>query len=208
MTVLSDIGNIPIDVAFLKSIFTDYKSVNNKISELEKSGKIIRLKKGMYVVSPKESGKLLSMELIANHIYGPSYVSMESALRYYGLIPESVYIMRSMTTKHSKEFKNALGKFEYTQCSKEYFPIGIRQEVKDNTAFLIASPEKTLCDLIVNTSNLNLRYQKELLTYLEEDLRFNMDELYKMNVSIFEQCVLFSKKKVTISNLIKIIKHE
>jgi hypothetical protein len=207
MTVLSNIGNIPIDVAFLKSILTDYKSVNNKISELEKSGKIIRLKKSMYVVSPKESGKLLSMELIANHIYGPSYVSMESALRYYGLIPESVYIVRSMTTKHSKEFKNSLGMFEYTQCSKEYFPIGIKQEVKDNTAFLIASPEKTLCDLIVNTSNLNLRYQKELLTYLEEDLRFDMDELYKMNVSIFEQCLQFCKKKVTIGNLIKIIKH-
>lgn len=208
MTVLSDIGNIPIDAAFMKSILTNYKSVNSKISELEKSGKIIRLKKGIYVVSPKESGMLLSMELIANHIYGPSYVSMESALRYYGLIPESVYIMRSMTTKHSKEFKNTLGKFEYTQCSKKYFPIGIRQEVKDNTAFLIASPEKALCDLIVNTSNLNLRYQKELLTYLEEDLRFNMDELYKMNVSIFEQCLRFCKKKVTIVNLIKIIKHE
>lgn len=208
MNTLSDIGNIPVDFAFLKSIFPDYKSVNNKISELEKSDKIIRLKKGLYVVSPKESGKLLSMELIANHIYGPSYVSMESALRYYGLIPESVYTMRSITTKHSKEFKNTLGKFEYTQCSKEYFPIGIRQEVKDNTAFLIASPEKALCDLIVNTSNLNLRYQKELLTYLEDDLRFNMDELYKIDVSIFEQCVQFSKKKTTINNLIKIIKHE
>nr|WP_320037678.1 hypothetical protein [uncultured Bacteroides sp.] len=208
MNTLSDIGNIPVDFAFLKSIFPSYKSVNNKISELEKSDKIIRLKKGMYVVSPKESGKLLSMELIANHIYGPSYVSMESALRYYGLIPESVYIMRSITTKHSKEFKNVLGKFEYTQCSKEYFPIGIRQEVKDNTAFLIASPEKALCDLIVNTSNLNLRYQKELLTYLEDDLRFNMDELYKMEVSILEQCLQFSKKKRTINNLIKIIKHE
>lgn len=104
MNTLSDIGNIPVDFAFLKSIFPNYKSVNNKISELEKSGKIIRLKKGMYVVSSKESGKLLSMELIANHIYGPSYVSMESALCYYGLIPESVYIMRSMTTKHSKGF--------------------------------------------------------------------------------------------------------
>lgn len=207
MNALSDIGNIPVDSAFFKSIFPNYKSVNNKISELEKSDKIIRLKKGMYVVDPKESGKLLSMELIANHIYGPSYVSMASALRYYGLIPENVYVIRSMTTKHSKDFMNELGKFEYTQCSKEYFPIGIRQEVKDNAAFLIASPEKALCDLIVNTSNLNLRYQKELFTYLEEDLRFNMDEFYNMNVTIFEQCVQFGKKKVTISNLINIIKH-
>jgi len=80
--------------------------VNNKISELEKSGKIIRLKKGIYVVSPKESGKLLSMELIVNHLYGPSYVSMESALRYYGLIPESVYLMHSASLSTHNAQKN------------------------------------------------------------------------------------------------------
>lgn len=208
MNTISHIGNVPIDIALLKSFFSDYKSVNNKISELEKSGKLIRLKKGMYVISPKESGKLLSLELIANHIYGPSYVSMKSALRYYGLIPESVYTINSLTTKHSNIFANQLGKFEYKQCIKEYFPIGIRQVIKDETSFLIASPEKALCDLIVNTPNLNLRYQKELLIYMEDDLRLDMDEFYKMNVSIFEQCIPFSKKKVTINNLIKIIKHE
>lgn len=163
MLSLSEIGNIPVDFAVLKSMFPDYKSVHNKISELERSGELIRLKKGMYVISPEVSGRLLSMELIANHLYGPSYVSMESALRYYGLIPESVYTLQSITTKHSREFKNSLGKFEYIQCAKKYYPIGIRQEVKDDAVFLIASPEKALCDLIINTPNLNLRYQKKYL---------------------------------------------
>lgn len=206
MITLSQIGNIPVDFAVLESLYPDHKSVHNKISELEKSGKIIRLKKGLYVVSPKESGKLLSMELIANHLYGPSYVSEESALRYYGLIPESVYTMQSMATKHSRDFINSLGKFEYTQCTKEYFAIGIRQEVKDHTAFLIASPEKALCDLIANTPKLNLRFQKEMHTYLEENLRFDMGAFYKMNVGIFEQCAQVGKKKTMITNIIKIIK--
>ena len=197
MNTLSEIGNIPVDFAILKSMYPDHKSVHNKI---------IRLKKGLYVVSPKKSGKLLSMELIANHLYGPSYISMESALRYYGLIPESVYITQSMTTKHSREFKNSLGKFEYTQCTKEYFAIGIRHEIKDNTAFLIAQPEKALCDLIVNTPNLNMRFQKEILTYLEDNLRFDMDAFFKMDTNIFQQCALVGKKKSTITNIIKIIK--
>ena len=203
---LSEIGNTPVDFAVLKSLFPDHKSVHNKISELEKSGTLIRLKKGMYVVSLKESGKLVSLELIANHLYGPSYVSMESALRYYGLIPESVYTIQSMTTKHTREFKNTLGKFEFTQCPKAYFSIGIKQETKDNTAFLIASPEKALCDLILHTPNLNLRFQKDILTYLEENLRFDMDAFYQMDGRIFEQCALVGKKKATLKNILKIIK--
>ncbi|HEY5590286.1 MAG TPA: hypothetical protein VIK55_04640 [Paludibacter sp.] len=64
MMTLSEIGNMPVDFAVLKSIFPDHKSVHNKISDLEKSGTLIRLKKGTYVVSPKESGKLVSVELI------------------------------------------------------------------------------------------------------------------------------------------------
>lgn len=204
MMTLSEIDNTPIDFAILKSMFPDHKSVHNKISELEKSGTLIRLKKGMYVVSPKESGKLVSVELVANHLYGPSYVSMESALRYYGLIPESVFAIQSMTTKHSRGFKNPLGKFEYTQCVKEYFSIGVRQEIKGNTSFLIACPEKALCDLIIHTPNLNLRFQKEMLTYLKDDIRFDMDAFYQMDNRVFEQCALIGKKKGIITNILKI----
>lgn len=206
MNILSEIGNTPVDFAILKSMYPDLVSVHNKISELEKFGKIIRLKKGLYVVSPEVSGKLLSLELIANHMYGPSYVSKESALRYYGLIPESVYTIQSMTTKHTRHFYNTLGKFEYTQCSQEYFAIGIRQEVRTDMTFLIATPEKALCDLIIDTPKLNLRFQKEIITYLEENLRFDMNAFYKMNTNIFEQCALHGKKKTTITTIIKILK--
>ena len=54
---------------------------------LEQKNYVIRLKRGLYVVSPEVSRVPLSLELIANHLYAPSYVSMSSALRYYGLIP-------------------------------------------------------------------------------------------------------------------------
>jgi hypothetical protein len=205
MTKLTEIGNTPVDFAVLASMYPDHKSVHNKVSEMEKSGTLIRLKKGMYVVSPHESGKLVSVELVANHLYGPSYVSRESALRHYGLIPERVHTLQSMTTKHSRVFINALGKFDYTQCTKDYFSIGIRREVTNDAAFLIASPEKALCDVIIHTQNLNVRFQKDLLIYLEENLRFDMDAFYRMDSRIFEQCLQVGKKKAAIRNLFKLI---
>jgi hypothetical protein len=96
-----------------------------------------------------KSGIHVSVELAANHIFGPSSVSMESTLRYYGLIPEHVFTVQSMTMKHSRTFSNDLGRFKYRQCSDDYFPIGIRQDVMAKTAFPIATPEKALCNLIL-----------------------------------------------------------
>ena len=206
MNTLAEIGAVPVDFSLLKAMYPNHKSIHNKISELENAGKLIRLKKGLYVVAPQESGMVLSSELIANHLYGPSYVSKESALRYYGLIPEQVYTLYSMTTKHARSFTNALGTFGYSHCSNDYFTIGIRQESKEGLFFLMATPEKALCDLIINTPNLNLRYQKEIRTYLEEDIRFDMQAFFKMDVEILKQCLLYGKKKPIITNLIHLIR--
>lgn len=205
MEQLSQIGIIPVDYAVLESFLNGYASPRHKIAYLEKSGKLVRLKRGLYVVSPAVSGRLLSTELIANHIYGPSYVSMESALRYYGLIPEKVYAVRSMTIKRSRQFDNAIARFDYTFCNYEYFSIGVQQEQKEGYTFMIASPEKALCDLIAYTHHVRLRSLKALLLYLEEDLRLDMEAFYKMNVEILRQCAEVSKKKNDLTNLIKLI---
>ena len=113
-----------------------------------------------------------------------------------------------MTTKSSRTFQNSLGIFEYSHCSNEYFPIGIRQISNTTSSFLIASAEKALCDLIINTSNLNMRYEKEILAYLEQDLRIDMDGFYKMDINIFNECLKHGKKKTTITQLIKILSNE
>ena len=112
-TIWSELGNVPINVNVLASIYSERKYVRNKISSLEDEGKIIRLKRGLYVASPEFSDKRLSINLIANHLYGPSYVSCQSALAYYGLIPERVYGVTSMTMKHSRKFTNSFGTFDY-----------------------------------------------------------------------------------------------
>lgn len=205
MEQLSEIGIVPVDYFALESLLTDYASPRHKIADLVNAGKLIRLKRGLYVVSPAVSGQLLSTELIANHLYGPSYVSMESALRYYGLIPESVYVVQSMTMKRSRQFKNSLALFDYTFCSDDYFPLGIRLEQKETCTFMIASPEKALCDLVSYTPYVRARSLKSLLLYLEEDIRLDMEAFYKMDVEIIRQCSRVGKKKNELTNLIKLI---
>lgn len=204
MEQLAEIGIIPVNYSVLESFLTGYVSPRHKIANLEKAGKLIRLKKGLYVLSPAVSGKLLSTELIANHIYGPSYVSMESALRYYGLIPESVYLIQSMTPKRSRQFNNAIGRFNYIFCPEEYYSIAINQQEKEGYTFMIASPEKALCDLIAYTPNVRPRSVRALQFYLEEDIRLDMEAFFKMDATIFRQCVNVSKKKNDINNLIKL----
>ena len=113
MIKLAHFRNIPIESSALQSLMSNYKYPRNKVSALEKRGQIIRLKKGLYVVSDTISGKTLSRELIANHLYGPSYISFETALSIYGLIPETVYTVRSSTFKRGIRFANDVGNFEY-----------------------------------------------------------------------------------------------
>ena len=98
-------GNVPV---FGKMIESDYQQLgvpSKKVQSLEKSGELIRLKRGLYVVNPEISGKPICAPLCANHIYGPSYVSLRWALRWYGLIPEQVHRMTpplSNARGHSK----------------------------------------------------------------------------------------------------------
>ena len=68
---LSEIGTIPVTTSIIESLYPELKSANKKVTWLEKQGVIIRLKRGLYVVNPEHSGKTLSSELIANHLYTP-----------------------------------------------------------------------------------------------------------------------------------------
>lgn len=203
---LENIGNIPVSTSVISSLFLEIKAGNQKVRNLELSGKVIRLKKGLYVVDPSVSRVALSTELIANHIYAPSYVSMSSALRYYGLIPETVYTIQSMTIKHSRSFETPIGRFDYTFMNREAFHIGITSINKQSYAFLMATPEKALCDLIANSPQVNLRYAKDVEVYLEDDIRMDIDDFRNMDISIFEHYAEVGKKAGSIQSLIKYLK--
>ena len=188
MNELAVLKNIPVNTAAIASLYPGVKSANRKVANLEKTGRIIRLKRGLYVVSPQESGLLLSLNLIGNVLYGPSYVSMLTALREYGLIPEQVEVVESMTTHLTVSFQNEAGRFEYHHSAKDYHPIGITQREEEGVSYLIATPEKALCDLLLKTSGVNTPNAKSLRNYLESDLRFDMDALRDFDTELLEQC--------------------
>lgn len=202
---LKEIGVIPVTTSIIESFYPDLKSAEKKVVWLEKNGYIIRLKRGLYVVNPEYTGKRLSNELIANHLYAPSYVSMSTALRYYGLIPEAVYVNQSMTVKHSRSFQTYVGNYDYKCISRAAFAVGVKTERVADYAFLIASPEKALCDLIANSSKVNLRYMKDVENYLENDIRMDMEEFMKFDPRVLEEYIKVGKKADSIATLLKFL---
>jgi hypothetical protein len=208
MERLKKLGIIPINKDILYSLYGDLKRPDEKVSELERKGLVIRVKRNLYVVSPKVHNQKISTELVANHLYGPSYVSLESALAHYGLIPERVYTMRSVCTKLHKQYDTPLGHFEYVKVPKNYYPIGIRQQIVDNEyAYLIASPEKALCDMILATPNLRLQSVKAMQTYLEEDLRIDFSAVQGIDLDIVRQCIEVGRKKGELRLLLKFLEN-
>ena len=84
---------IPVDVfdyTTLVSALSDFRKPRDKITKLLERGTLIRVKKGLYCFNEVLRKRLLSREYLANLIYGPSYVSLEYALAFHGLIPERV----------------------------------------------------------------------------------------------------------------------
>ena len=112
---LKEIGAVPITTSIIESLYPELKSPDKKVVWLEKNGYIIRLKRGLYVVNPEHSGKTLSNELIANHLYAPSHIHMSTVLRYYSLLPEIVYTHQSMTVKHSRNSQTPIGMIFYSK---------------------------------------------------------------------------------------------
>ena len=203
---LEALANVPVSAATLASLFPENKAGGEKVRSLEQKEYIIRLKKGLYVVSPAVSRVPLSLELIANQLYAPSYVSMSSALRYYGLIPEAVYTVQSVSIKHARSFDTPVGRFAYTSINREAFHVGVSVVNMQTYTFLMASPEKALCDLIANSPKVNLRYMRDVERYLEEDIRLDVDEFLKMDPTVFERYAEVGKKASSILCLIKFLK--
>lgn len=206
--ILTTLGNIPVTSSVIASLYPDVKTKFAKVAQLERAGEIIRLRRNLFVVNPEETGLPLSSGLIANHLLAPSYISMQTALRYYGLIPEAVYTIQSMTFKAAKEFNTPVGNFCYYHISRETYPIGITQIKEGNSVYIMATPEKALCDLIANQPGINLRYKKEALEFLEENLRFDMDKFCQFNSEIFLAYAKNGKKSTSILTILKLLQHE
>jgi predicted transcriptional regulator of viral defense system len=174
--------------------------------ELVQQGYLVQLRKGLYHTSGLVNPKIPEPFCIANHLYGPSYVSQEAALSYWGLIPERVYTVSSVTTNSSKEFRIPTGTFTYTHLPSPYYSLGIQSlALTPRQTILIASPEKALCDKIVTTSGINLRSTKQARVFLLEDLRMDVERLQGLDLEELTSWLPSCPKKNSIHLVINAI---
>ena len=151
-----------------------YAQPRMKISGMLAKGDIVRVKKGLYILGESLRRRPFCRELLANLIYGPSYVSLEYALHYHGLTPERVETVTSVTCGRSRAFDSPVGTFSYRMIPMEAFRTGMDQvELDDGRSFLIAIPEKALADRIVADRGAGISTQKELHEYLLADIRID-----------------------------------
>lgn len=171
----------------VKNNFKDYSNINNKISREIRDGNLYKIVNGLYETDPNTPGYLL-----ASSIYGPSYISFEYALSYYGLIPERVTTITCATfdKKKKKEYNTDFGVFTYRDVPASVYPEEIILKEENNYSYQIATPEKALCDKLYtlsplfNYSNLenmlfnDLRIDQEVFGKLDVDKICKLSELY------------------------------
>lgn len=194
---LTRFSNQPLTHQLLVSIFRNFERPNDKIYQLTRQGFIQPVKKGLYVAGPAlHTDRRPDPFLLANHILGPSYVSVETALSYHGLIPERVYEIASMTIQAPRKFTTPLGNFTYTRIPLPYYAYGIRSKKLANDQYaMVASPEKALCDKIITTSGLLLRSKKAAREFLIENMRIDEDDLKQLNAKEMLTWIKGSPKK-------------
>ena len=203
---LRTFGGVPLTHGTLLSILDEYRSPNDKIVRMIDDGLLLPIKKGLYAVSPEITGIPMSLPLVANLLYGPSYVSMEYALYHYGIIPERVVEITSMTTRRGKTYDLMVGRFSYTHSPPEFYSIGIdRIENPDQTGFLMASPEKALCDKLVFTRNVSIKSPKGLAALLIDDLRVDEESLARFDMNVIDDCILAGIKTDMLQALLKLV---
>jgi hypothetical protein len=196
----------PISRQLLLDLLKNYKRPFDKISELKRNQKLISVKRGIFVPGPALKLRQPEPFLLANHLAGPSYISMETALSHWGLIPERVYEISSVTTGRTIVYNTKVGRFSYTHLPLPYYSFGQQQlKLAENQVALLASPEKALCDKIVTTSGLLFRSSVQLRSWLIEDMRMNREVLRTLNTRIIRSWLDKAPKKDSIKLLIKIL---
>ncbi|MHB8279694.1 MAG: type IV toxin-antitoxin system AbiEi family antitoxin domain-containing protein [Candidatus Humimicrobiaceae bacterium] len=163
------------------------KTIKNNLSRWIEKNLLARLRKNLYELIEPGLKTNIPDVYVANKLYTPSYISLETALSIYSLIPDIAFHVTSLTTLPTREFKNKYGSFFYRSCQKKAFT-GYRLMQYEGFKILIADKEKALVDFLY----FSLR-QKGPLNFEEE--RFERDLISKLNWErVLEYAKLFNIK--------------
>ena len=184
--------------AMLIEQYRQYQNPQKKIARLVDKQDLFPLVRGLY-----ETDRNVSGQCLAGVMFGPSYLSFDYALSYYGLIPEAVYTFTSATCdkKKAKEFENVFGRFFYRDVPTEVYPYGILIQEENGYIYQMASPEKALCDKLYTMPPAGS--QKEIVRMLFEDLRIERSDFDKLNA----EDIIQIGEKYHSNNLYQLVKY-
>jgi len=165
-----------VTTTMLIGALSDYEDVRGKINSMNKKGLIKPIKQGVYLINNELALRPYSKEILANLIYGPSYISLETALSSYGFIPERVTGTTSVCFGRGKKFSTPVGQFEYHHIKSSLYSMGVTiKEISKGAFCLYATPEKALLDFIhIKESKNEFKNQKDYFKYILESYRLDL----------------------------------
>ena len=186
----------------LKERYSDYANPLDKIKRDCDAGILFRLNRGLY-----EDNRHAEPMYLAASLLGPSYISFDYALSYYGLIPERVVAITSasLSVHKNKTFVNFFGRFEFTDIPAKAFPSGTVYVYDGEYAARIATKEKAICDSLCKWPVVHS--VKDLKQLMFEDKRIDEDEFAACD---FEKLLTLASlyHKTNLDLLIKLIRKE
>ena len=185
--------NLPVIMSRdLERFFDNPQIMRNQLSRWQRKGLVVALRRGMYLLNFKDREIHPDAGFLANQLYGPSYVSLESALNYYGLIPERVAMVSSVTTKKTMRFENAEGDFIYQHIKPQAFQGFTAVRTENGLSLFMAEAEKAVIDFLY----LNLKqFKNDAWDVLKESHRFqNYEKLNFQKMKVL--AALFSNPKL------------
>lgn len=147
-----------------------------------RKGYLTPIRRDLYLIN--NSKFLLNSFEIAPIIYGPSYVSFESALSYHGWIPEAVQTTTCASVKRAKEFETPIGLFSYEHIPLKAFAFGVEQYQQEALTLFIASPLKALADFIYARKR-----AWESIDDLFEDLRIEAESFQSSDKKMLDELI-------------------
>jgi predicted transcriptional regulator of viral defense system len=147
------------------------REIRHQLSRWRQAGKIYQLRRGLYCLAPPFQKVIPHPFLVANRMLPASYVSLQSALAYFGMIPEFVPVTTSVTTNRPVSWETRLGIFDFRHIQVDFFDGYRWVDLGNKQHAFIASPEKALLDLIY------LEPVGETLDYLVELRLSNLNQL-------------------------------
>lgn len=170
--VLHIVGQEPVfHTGLLLAGDVDPDHIRRQLVRWADKGKVYQLRRGLYALAPPYQQVKPHPFLVANHLVRPSYVSLQSALAYYGMIPEYVPMTTSVTADRPREFDTPLGKYSFRHIKKERFFAYQVELAAENQEVFLAVPGKALIDQVY------LRAGGDSMDYLKSLRLQNLDQL-------------------------------